>query len=228
MDRGADKTSPGDDYWPPSQLWIPCARWFNVLYLLCLFRLLCYSALFQGAQIHKYTNSGNQFNPPPPLSQGLRFKVCFEWPSPRPAYQVDQVDTKWCNVRQEIVWFQSVEIFWQTKIVCQQLATVAGSPLGWSWPVNSAHDDIAVTTLSFLRLSYPVTTLCRSYEIVTLLHILPNNPPLHRHNVVTQQQANYEGLLFAQNSKWMNRRRESWVKIISRWKSLTHMREFEL
>ena len=67
-------------------------------------------------------------------------------------------------------------------IVCQQLATVAGSPLGWSWPVNSAHDDIAVTTLSFLRLSYLVTTLCRSYEIVTLLHILPNNPPLLRHN----------------------------------------------
>ena len=197
MDRRADKTSPGDDYWPRSQLWIPCARQFNVLYLLCLFRLLRYSALFQGAQIHKYTNSGSQFNPSPPLSQGLRFKVCFEWPSPRPAYQVDQVDqvdTKWCNVRLEIVWFQSVEIFWQTIIVCQQLATVAGSPLGWSWPVNSAHDDIAVTTLSFLRLSYLVTTLCRSYEIVTLLQILPNNPlssgTMH---VVTQQQSQLWG-----------------------------------
>ena len=119
MDRGADKTSPGDDYWPRSQLWIPCARQFNVLYLLCLFRLLRYSALFQGAEkIHKYTNSGNQFNPPPPLSQGLRFKVCFEWPSPRPAYQVDQVDTKWCNGRQEIVWFQSDGISWQTKYNC--------------------------------------------------------------------------------------------------------------
>ena len=182
MDRGADKTSPGDDYWPRSQLWIPCARQFNVLYLLCLFRLLRYSALFQGAQIHKYTNSGNQFNPPPPLSQGLRFKVCFEWPSPRPAYQVDRVDTKW-------MWDWKLFDFNLLKyldrlniIVCQQLATVAGSPLGWSWPVNSAHDDIAVTTLSFLRLSYLVTTLCRSYEIVTLLHILPNNPPLLRHN----------------------------------------------
>ena len=139
----------------------------------------------------KYTNTpivetSLILHPHYPKVSGLRFVLSGRL--------LDQ-HTKWTKwIPSDAMWdrklfdFNLLKYFDRLKLFVNNLR-----PLGWSWPVNSAHDDIAVTTLSFLRLSYPVTTLCRSYEIVTLLHILPNNPPLLRHNVVTQQQSQHWG-----------------------------------